>query len=82
MYLSGRNSKSVRGSPMKLRGYLGLAAHHEREVRVFNRVITWRSSEAGDALSLVDHSFRENSDSSSSHFRESAGKPAALFSHK
>ena len=37
---------------MKLRGYLGFAAHHEREVRVLNRVITWRSSEAGDALSV------------------------------
>ena len=52
MYLSGRNSKSVRGSPMKLRRYLGLAAHHEREMRVLNCVITWRSSEAGDAVSV------------------------------
>ena len=30
----------------------------------------------------VYHSFRENSVSSSSHFRESVGKPAAMFSHK
>ena len=28
------------------------------------------------------HSFRENSVSSSSHFRKSAGKPAALFTHE
>ena len=30
----------------------------------------------------VDHSFRENSVTSSAHFRERAGKPAAMFSHK
>ena len=32
--------------------------------------------------SRVYHSFRENSVSSPSHFRDSAGKPAAVFSHK
>ena len=32
--------------------------------------------------SRVYHSFRENSVSSSSHFRESAGKPFAMFSHR
>ena len=38
--------------------------------------------EASADRSRVYHSFRENSVSSSSHFRESAGKPAALFSLK
>ena len=38
--------------------------------------------EASADRSLVNHSFRENLVSSSSHFRESAGKLAALFSHK
>ena len=37
---------------------------------------------ASAGRSRVYHSFRENSVSSSSHFRESAGKPAAMFSHK
>ena len=34
---------------MTLRGNLGLAAHHSREMRILNRVLTWRSSEAGRA---------------------------------
>ena len=38
--------------------------------------------EAGADRHRVYHSFRENSVSSSSHFRESAGKPDAEFSHK
>ena len=38
--------------------------------------------EASADRSRVYHSFRENSVSSSSHFRESAGKLAAMFSHK
>ena len=38
--------------------------------------------EASADRSRVYHSFRENSMSSSSHFRESAGNPAAVFSHK
>ena len=37
--------------------------------------------EASADRSLVYHSFRESSVSSSSHFRGNAGKPAALFSH-
>ena len=41
-----------------------------------------RERETSADLSRVYHSFRENSVSSSSHFRESAGKPAAMFSHK
>ena len=38
--------------------------------------------EASADRSRVCHSFRENSVSSSSHFREIAGKLAAVFSHK
>ena len=38
--------------------------------------------EASADRSRVYHSFRENSVSSSSHFRESAGKPAAMFSQR
>ena len=38
--------------------------------------------EASADRSRVYHSFREDSVSSSSHFRESAGKLAAVFSHK
>ena len=38
--------------------------------------------EASADRSRVYHSFRQNSVSSSSHFRESAGKLAAVFSHK
>ena len=38
--------------------------------------------EASADRSRVCHSFRENSMLSSSHFRESAGKPAAVFSHQ
>ena len=38
--------------------------------------------EASADRSRVYHSFSENSMSSSSHFRESAGKPAAVLSHK
>ena len=34
---------------MKLRGYLGPAAHHKREMCIQNRVFIWRSSEAGSA---------------------------------
>ena len=34
---------------MTLRGNLGPAAHHSREMRILNRVLTWRSSEAGRA---------------------------------
>ena len=54
---------------MKLGGYLGFAARAKREMRILNRVFTWRSSEAGRAevisyegdprhvdLSLRDHS--------------------------
>ena len=32
---------------LKLRVYLGPAAYHKREMRILNRVLTWRSSEAG-----------------------------------
>ena len=38
--------------------------------------------EASADRSRVHHSFKENSVSSSSHFRESAGKLAAMLSHK
>ena len=38
--------------------------------------------EASADRSQFYHSFRENSVSSSCHFRESAGKPAAMFPHK
>ena len=38
--------------------------------------------EASTDRSRVYRSFRENSVSSSSHFRESAGKLVAMFSHK
>ena len=41
-----------------------------------------QEKEASADRSRVYHSFRENSVSSSSHFREGAGKPAAVFSHK
>ena len=38
--------------------------------------------EASADRSRVYHSFRENSVLSSSHIRDSAGKPAAMFSHE
>ena len=48
---------------------------------LLNRI--WIMSKCGICwLSRVCHSFRENSVSSSSHFRESAGKLVAVFSHK
>ena len=34
---------------MTRRGNFGLAAHHSREMRILNRVLTWRPSEAGRA---------------------------------
>ena len=34
---------------MTLRANLGPGAHHSREMRILNRVLTWRSSEAGRA---------------------------------
>ena len=34
---------------MKLRGFQGLEAHHKHEMRIMNRVLTWRLSEAGRA---------------------------------
>ena len=35
---------------MRLRGYLGLAAHHKREMRIMNRVLTWRSEARRDEM--------------------------------
>ena len=34
---------------IKVSGYLGLAAHHKREMRILSRVLTWIPSEAGRA---------------------------------
>ena len=42
------DSKSVRGSSWSS-VELGPAAHHKHEMRVLNRVLTWRSAEAGRA---------------------------------
>ena len=52
-----------------------------RDVLAFTAVLTGEREASADRP-RVYHSFRENSLSSSSHFRESAGKPAAVFSHK
>ena len=38
---------------MKLCGYLGPAAHHKREMRILNHVLTWRSSETGRAEKIT-----------------------------
>ena len=47
----------------------------------FTTVLT-REREASTERSRVYHSNRENSGSSSSHFRTGAGRPASVFSHK
>ena len=47
--MSGTDRKFIKRFIMTLRGNLGLAAHHSREMRILNRVLTWRSSEAGRA---------------------------------
>ena len=47
----------------------------------FTTVLT-REREGSADRSRVYRSFRENSVSSSSHFRDCAGKPAAVFSHR
>ena len=39
---------------MKLRVYLGFAAHHKREMRILNRVLTWRFSEA-ECAEMITH---------------------------
>ena len=31
---------------IKLRGYLGQSAHHERKIRILNRMLTWRVADA------------------------------------
>ena len=47
--MRGTDRKFIKRFIMTLRGNLGLAAHHSREMRILNRVLTWRSSEAGRA---------------------------------
>ena len=44
--MRGTDRKFIKRFIMTLRGNVGLAAHHSREMRILNRVLTWRSSEA------------------------------------
>ena len=65
-------------------GYVHTGLKYLRRARMVIRTIPARPVSAFDPLAET-HSpagFRENSVTSSSHFRESAGKPVAMFSHK
>ena len=55
---------------------------HEQIRNMLASPLYLQEREASADRPRVHHSFRENSVSSSSHFRTSAGRPAAVFSHK